>query len=73
MTPAVLIKVGEALFGPAWRGPLAEALRVNERTVRRWAAGESEIPFDLPRDLAMLCRQQGARLGGLAEELEKYR
>ena len=36
MTPAQFSKVGEALYGPCWRLPLSVALKVGERTVRRW-------------------------------------
>jgi hypothetical protein len=62
MTSQQLTKIGEALFGPAWRAALAEALGVAERTVRRWAAGQSDIPEGLGRDLA--APYAGARPAG---------
>ena len=71
MTPALLKKVGEALYGPSWRGSLATALGVAERTVRRWAVGDSEMPPGLNEDLALLCERQGDRLRKLIVEIVK--
>jgi hypothetical protein len=42
MTAPLIVEVGQALYGPHWMRELARALDVNERTVRRWAAGEVE-------------------------------
>lgn len=36
MKAAVLIAVGEALYGPRWRSQIASDLGVTYRTVRRW-------------------------------------
>lgn len=44
MTPAQLATIGRALYGPEWQTPLADALGVADRTVRRWVAGDSAIP-----------------------------
>lgn len=46
MTAALLVTIGTTLYGEgeAWPGRLAEDLGVNERTLRRWIAGESAIP-----------------------------
>jgi len=44
MTPAELHKLGKKLYGDNWQTALARALQVNPRTVRRWAAGDTEIP-----------------------------
>ena len=71
MTPAVFAKVGEALYGPSWRARLSEALKVAERTVRRWEHGESAIPDGIGRDLAALCRKHSAELSKLADQLER--
>jgi hypothetical protein len=73
MTPELLQKVGEALHGPLWRAELARGLSVSERSIRRWANGDSEIPPNLNQDLARLCRQHSDRLGNLAAKLEKLR
>jgi monoamine oxidase len=48
LTPAerleLLIRGGEALYGPNWQSPLARGLGVNLRTVQRWAAGGLHYP-----------------------------
>jgi hypothetical protein len=33
-----------AMFGPGWQTRMAKWLRVNPRTVRRWASGEVVVP-----------------------------
>ena len=44
MTPDELRQAGEGLYGPRWQSALARRLRVDDRTVRRWLAGDREIP-----------------------------
>ena len=44
MTTEELKRAGETLYGWGWQIALARALGVNDRTVRRWAAGDTEIP-----------------------------
>lgn len=61
MTIDLLTRVAQGLYGPCWRAPLGTALGVNERTVRRWATGESAIP-DLRADLARLIDEHIAYL-----------
>lgn len=39
----LLDQAGEALFGPDWQRAMSRLLEVNERTVRRWARGDSRI------------------------------
>jgi hypothetical protein len=43
MTPS-LRTIGEACFGPSWRKPLARALSVTDRHLRRWLTGASPVP-----------------------------
>lgn len=70
MTPTQFAKIGEALYGPSWRTALADALKVGERTVRRWEKGDSPIPDGLIADLAALCLAQAEALKKIAERLE---
>lgn len=44
MTPELLRRVGEALYGSRWQSDLAHNLNVADRTVRRWVSGEYPIP-----------------------------
>lgn len=68
---ALLIEAAEALFGPAYKLPLAEALGVNERTLRRWLNGEAEIPPGVWRDLERLAVERRQRLDQLIERLPR--
>lgn len=43
-TNALVAAVGETLYGPSWRGALAEAMSVDRATVRRWANGGTVPP-----------------------------
>lgn len=61
-----LIQYGEALYGPRFLHPLAEALGVNERTMRRWVAGDTSPPDSVLDDLQALVRERIALLRGLA-------
>ena len=50
-TASLLNDVGTALYGPRWFSPLAEALGVNNRSIRRWVTGECEPSPGVWRDL----------------------
>lgn len=61
--------VGEALYGPSWQTPLSDALGVADRTIRRWVAGDFEIPAGIWDELANLCDTRGTKLQALADKL----
>jgi hypothetical protein len=63
-----LATVGEALFGPRWQTPLAEAMGVSDRTVRRWVAGQT-VPPGAWAEIGELCRSRGAALALIAAHL----
>lgn len=44
MTTERLLELGRAMYGPRWQREVARALGVADRTVRRWASGQSDIP-----------------------------
>lgn len=69
LTSDHLRAVGEALYGPNWQTPLAEALGVADRTVRRWAAGDFAVPDGVWSDIAKLCKTRGADLDKWAKRL----
>lgn len=50
----LIIKVGEALYGASFQRALASDLGVNERTMRRWVAGDSAPPESVRDDLREL-------------------
>lgn len=70
LSPATLAIVGQALFGPSWQKPLAKALGVNVRTVRRWSNSDFDIPDGVWRDLAVLCWGRADKLETLALKLD---
>jgi hypothetical protein len=59
--PAELESRASALYGPDWQTPLARRIRVDARTVRRWKAGDREIPDWLAEFLGMLERHEDER------------
>lgn len=56
MSPAELERRGRALYGERWQTPLAEALGVTDRTMRRWLAGTFGIPEPIAAEIASLER-----------------
>ena len=67
MTP--LETAGRALFGSAWQKPMAGALDVNERTVRRWHAGDSNVPSGVWPELKELLGKHAAECVRLCKHL----
>lgn len=65
MTPALLRKCGEALYGQQWQSALARDLKVADRTVRRWAAGEFGMPPGLGIEVRQLLNKRRAELDAL--------
>lgn len=53
-----IIQYGEALYGPRFQRELATALNVNERTMRRWIAGDTSPPDSVLYDLKRLVRDR---------------
>lgn len=70
MTPALLAKVGAALYGPLWQSELARSLEVNVRTVQRWAGGRVPIPYDVRSELRQLIHERREDLNDLLPLLE---
>lgn len=70
MTPARFSKIGELIYGPSWRGELAVALKVSQRTLYRWLDKTTAIPGDVQGALAVLCELRAAELSKMAAELK---
>lgn len=47
----LLHRIGECLYGQHWQPHLAKDLLVNDRTLRRWAAGTLELPSGVWKEL----------------------
>lgn len=69
MDPTILKRAGEALFGNQWQTPLAEALGVSDRTMRRWVAGQSKVPNGVIADVERAARQRVADIYAFMAEL----
>ena len=68
-TANILQEVGRALYGDIWQSELARDLGCNDRTVRKWNAGDAPIPEYLRKEVAKICRRRGNRLIEMAEQL----
>ena len=58
MSPALLIRAAQGLFGRDWHAPLAAALGVSPGTLRRWYFGARPIPPAVRGALAKMVRAQ---------------
>lgn len=61
MTPKDLERRAAALYGEDWQSPLARRVRVDARTIRRWKAGDREIPDWFEAFLEVLEQYKSAR------------
>jgi hypothetical protein len=72
MVDATLIAdVGRALWGEAWKGPMAEAVRHQKSAVTEWARGRSPVPAGVWSELRALVRQRRRELDTLAPRIER--
>lgn len=64
MTPEDLARYGAALTckDDDWRRPLAYLLKVDPRTVRRWANGETPVPESVAAELKRLAAERQREL-----------
>lgn len=56
MQPDTLCAMGAALFGPAWKAALAQALGVTPAFVSRVAHGHKPMPADWPARLLAIAQ-----------------
>lgn len=61
MTPTELETRAAAMYGADWQSQLARRIDVDARTVRRWKAGDREIPGWVDVVLGLLERHEGER------------
>jgi hypothetical protein len=65
----LLRQVGEVLFGASWQTALAEQISVSDRSMRRWASGEDEIPPGVWRDIHYHAQSQHLTIKYFDEEI----
>jgi hypothetical protein len=61
----VLTACGEALYGSRWQTELSQNLDVDDRTIRRWVAGDSPVPPGVFVDLHRLLLERAAEIDDL--------
>ena len=71
MTPDLLAKCGEALYGPRWQTEMSRDLDVADRTVRRWVSGDTPIPDGVNIDLLRMLTERAGDIDGLLEPLKR--
>lgn len=55
--------IGSILFGNAWKPEFARWIDVNARTIKRYAAGEEEIPLGVAQHVRLLAVMRAASNG----------
>lgn len=71
MTPDTLREIGRALYGARFTAEFARALRVSDRTARRWVSGEEPAPDGIKWELRGLLCSRRKWLTILLDRLEK--
>lgn len=72
MTPNELAAAARTLFGPHWQSPLARTVDVNDRTVRRWASGDQDVPERVARWLHQQTRRSPWIVGAEPDGAREY-
>jgi hypothetical protein len=65
----LLRQIGEVLYGTSWQTALSERLNVSDRSMRRWASGEDDVPPGVWREIHHLADSQRLTLEHLAPEI----
>ena len=68
---ALLREAGEARYGARWQSELARALKVSDRTVRRWASGQIDVPDGVWPELRALLKARGLALATVRRRLPR--
>lgn len=69
LTRAQLEAIGTACFGNRWQTDIAEAVGVNDKTVRRWLSGESAMSPEMSRKLLSVLYARAEALAALARTI----
>lgn len=70
LPPALLRRIGAALYGEPFQSRLADELEVSPRTMRRWLAGDMPVPPGVGRELYRLVRARYWDFDDISRELE---
>ena len=67
MTPELLRRAGEALYGPRWQSELARDLDISDRSMRTWA--KSGAPESATAEIIVLLEKRTADIAELVAEI----
>ena len=67
----LLADVGQALWGPAWKGPMAQAVHHQKNAVADWASGRQPVPAGVWSELKELMRHRRHELDKLAPRVQR--
>jgi hypothetical protein len=67
----LIAEVGQALWGPAWKGPMAEAVRHHKNAVGDWASGRLRVPAGIWSELKEHMRRRRHELDRLAPRVQR--
>lgn len=62
-------QAGEALYGERWQSELSRAIKVSDRTMRRWVSDPYEIPGGVWNDIQGLLLARGVAIEKLRNEI----
>lgn len=71
MDTMLIAEVGQALWGPTWKGPMAEAVHHQKSAVADWASGRLPVPPGVWSELRKLIRERRHELDRLVPRTEK--
>jgi hypothetical protein len=71
MDTMLIAEVGQALWGLAWKGPMAEAVHHQKSAVADWASGRLPVPAGVWSELKKLIRERRHELDRLVPRTEK--
>ena len=63
-------QAGRLLYGDLWQSNLARSLSVDDRTVRRWASGESAIKQSIANEIIELLKNNQSQINQFIEKME---
>jgi len=65
----LILEIGLALWGAAWEGPMADALKQQKGTVADWARGRLPVPAGVWKELREITRLHRLKLADLDQEI----
>jgi hypothetical protein len=71
MDARLIDEVGQALWAPAWKAPMAQAVRHQKSAVADWASGRLPVPAGVWSELKKLIRERRHQLDRLVPRTEK--